>query len=95
MVDIDNAVKAAQSAWESADATKSARTYAEAALDAEQKKYAVGKSTTFTVLQLQNNLTSARSQEIRALANYNQALANLAAAEGSTLERHNLDVEVK
>jgi outer membrane protein TolC len=95
MVQIDNAVKAAQSAWESADATKSARIYAEAALDAEQKKYAVGKSTTFTVLQLQNNLTSARSQEIRALANYNQALANLAAAEGSTLQRHNLDVEVK
>ena len=95
MVQIDDAVKAAQSAWESVDATKSARIYAEAALDAEQKKYAVGKSTTFTVLQLQKNLTSARSDEIRALANYNQALANLAAAEGSTLERHNLDVEVK
>jgi len=95
MVQIDNAVKAAQSAWESVDATKSARIYAEAALDAEQKKYAVGKSTTFTVLQLQKNLTSARSDEIRALANYNQALANLAAAEGSTLQRHNLDVEVK
>ena len=95
LVQIDNAVKAAQSAWESADATRQARSYAEAALDAEQKKYAVGKSTTFTVLQLQNNLTSARSQEIRALANYNQALANLAAAEGSTLQRRNLDVEAK
>jgi outer membrane protein TolC len=95
MVQIDDAVKAAQSAWESVDATKSARIYAEAALDAEQKKYAVGKSTTFTVLQLQKNLTLARSDEIRALANYNQALANLAAAEGSTLQRHNLDVEVK
>jgi len=95
LVQIDNAVKAAESAWESADATKQARIYAEAALDAEQKKYAVGKSTTFTVLQLQNNLTSARSQEIRALANCNQALANLAAAEGSTLQRRNLDVEAK
>jgi HAE1 family hydrophobic/amphiphilic exporter-1 len=95
MVEIDNAVKAAQSAWESADATKQARIYAEAALDAEQKKYAVGKSTTFTVLQLQNNLTSARSQEIRALADYNKALANLAAAEGSTLQRQNLDLQAK
>jgi outer membrane protein len=95
LVQIDNAVKAAQSAWESAEATKQARSYAEAALDAEQKKYAVGKSTTFTVLQLQNNLTSARSQEIRALANYNQALANLAADEGSTLQRRNLDVGAK
>jgi outer membrane protein TolC len=95
MVDIDNAVKQSQSAWESVDATRQARTYAETALDAEQKKYTVGKSTTFTVLQLQNNLTSARSQEIRALANYNEALANLAAAEGSTLQRRNLEIKLK
>jgi HAE1 family hydrophobic/amphiphilic exporter-1 len=95
MVDIDNAVEAAKADWESVDATRQARTYAEAALDAEQKKYAVGKSTTFTVLQLQNNLTSARSQEIRALANYNQALANLAAAEGSSLQRDKLDLDAK
>lgn len=95
MVQIDNAVKTAQSAVESVDATKQARVYAEAALEAEQKKYAVGKSTTFTVLQLQNNLTTARSQEIRALANYNEALANLAAAEGSTMERDKLFIEAK
>jgi outer membrane protein len=95
MVQIDNAVKNAQSTYESAGATRQARIYAEAALDAEQKKYAVGKSTTFTVLQLQNTLTSARSQEIRALANYYEALANLAQQEGSTLERLHINVEVK
>jgi outer membrane protein TolC len=95
MVQIDDAVKQAQSALESVDATKQARTYAEAALDAEQKKYAVGKSTTFIVLQLQNNLTAARSQEIRSLANYNEALSNLAQQEGSTLQRRNVDLTVK
>jgi len=95
MVDIDNAVKQVQAAWESVAATKQARVYAEAALNAEQKKYAVGKSTTFTVLQLQNNLTAARSQEIRSLADYNKDLAALAQAEGSTLERRNVDVQVK
>ncbi|MGA2245304.1 MAG: TolC family protein [Verrucomicrobiota bacterium] len=95
MVEIDNAVKQAQSAWESVDATKQARVYAEAALDAEQKKYSVGKSTTFTVLQLQNNLTSARSAEIRALANYQEALTNLAQQEGTTLERRSVDVTAK
>ncbi|HVU26119.1 MAG TPA: TolC family protein [Verrucomicrobiae bacterium] len=94
MVEIDNAVKTAQSAYQSVDATRQARIYAEAALDAEQKKYAVGKSTTFTVLQLQNSLTTARSNEIRALADYNEALANLAAQEGSTLERNGIDVSV-
>ena len=95
MVSIDNAVKQAESNYQSVEATKQARIYAEAALDAEQKKYAVGKSTTFTVLQLQKNLTSARSDEIRALADYNKALANLAAAEGSTLERNGIKLEIK
>ena len=95
MVDIDNAVKQAQSSYESVQATQQARVYAEAALDAEQRKYAVGKSTTFTVLQLQNNLTAARSQEIRSLADYNEALANLAAKEGSTLERNSINIELK
>ena len=95
MVDIDNSVKLAQSAYESVSATRQARIFAEAALDAEQKKYAVGKSTTFTVLQLQNTLTADRGQEIRALANYYQALADLAFQEGSTLERNRINFEVK
>ena len=95
MVQIDNAVKQAESSYQSVEATKQARIYAEAALDAEQKKYAVGKSTTFTVLQLQKNLTSARSDEIRALADYNKALADLAAAEGSTLDRNAIKLELK
>ena len=95
MVEIDNAVKQAQSDYEAVQASRQARIYAEAALDAEQKKYAVGKSTTFTVLQLQNNVTAARSQEIRALANYNEALATLAQQEGSTLERNNINIQAK
>jgi len=95
LVEIDNAVKQAQSNYQSVEATKQARIYAEAALDAEQKTYTVGKATTFEVLQYQNNLTAARSQEIRALANYNEALVNLAAQEGSTLERHGIKLEVK
>ena len=95
LVEIDNAVKQAQSNYQSVEATKQARIYAEAALDAEEKTYAVGKATTFEVLQYQNNLTAARSQEIRALANYNEALANLAAQEGSTLERDRIDIQAK
>jgi outer membrane protein TolC len=95
LVEIDNAVKQAQSNYQSVEATKQARIYAEAALDAEQKTYAVGKATTFEVLQYQNSLTAARSAEIRALANYNEALSNLAAQEGSTLERNNINLEAK
>ncbi|HXC35613.1 MAG TPA: TolC family protein [Candidatus Acidoferrales bacterium] len=92
LVGIDNAVKTAQSDYESVDATRQARIYAEAALDAEQKTYSVGKATTFEVLTYQNNLTAARGQEIRALANYEEALANLYAAEGSTLDRLGINI---
>lgn len=95
MVQIDNAVKTAQSDYESAQATKQARIYAEIALDAQQKTYAVGKATTFEVLTYQNNLTAARSQEIRALANYNEALAALAEQEGTTLEVYNINLQAK
>jgi len=95
LVDIDNAVKQAQSDYQSVEASRQARIYAEAALDAEQKKYAVGKSTTFNVLGLQNTLTADRGTEIRDLANYYEDLANLAQKEGSTLERRHINVEVK
>jgi len=47
------------------------------------------------VLSLQRNLTSARSEEIRALTEYNRALAQLALAEGSTLDRNRIKLEIK
>jgi HAE1 family hydrophobic/amphiphilic exporter-1 len=95
MVEIDNAVKQVESGYQSVQATRQARIYAEAALDAEQKTYGVGKATTFEVLTYQNNLTTARSAEIRALANYNEALATLAQQEGSILEQYNINLEAK
>jgi outer membrane protein TolC len=95
LVEIDNAVKTAQSDYESVDATRQARIYAEEALDAEQKTYAVGKATTFEVLQYQNSLTAARGQEIRALANYEESLANLALQEGSTLDKLGISIQAE
>jgi outer membrane protein len=94
MVQVENDIGVVQSDYESVDATREARIYAEAALDAEQKTYAAGKATTFEVLQYQNTLTGARGQEIRALANYEEALANLAQAEGSTLDKLGINIEV-
>ena len=44
-----------------------------------------GKSTSFEVLQLQRDLTAARSSEIRALADYNIALSRLALDVGVAL----------
>jgi outer membrane protein TolC len=64
-------------------------------LDAEQKKLESGKSTTYTVLQIQRDLTTARGNEIQALDSYNKALSQLSFDEGSTLERLGINLEVK
>jgi outer membrane protein TolC len=95
LITIENDIAVAQTAFLRVDATREARLYAAAALDAEGKKLLSGKSTSFQVLQLQKNLTDARSAEIRALADYNIALAQLALDEGSTLERRYVKLDVK
>lgn len=93
IIEIDNALKAARNAYQRIDATLEARRYAEAALDAEEKKFANGKSTGFFVLQLQRDLTAARSSELRALADYNKTLADLWLSEGKTLDRRGVEVK--
>jgi outer membrane protein TolC len=95
IVQIDDAVKVAQSAFQRVDATRQATLFAKAALDAEQKKLESGKSTPFLVQQAQRDLTSARGAEIRALADYNQAISDLHFKEGSTLERSKVTIEFK
>jgi outer membrane protein TolC len=95
MLQIDDTVKLAQTNFERVSATKEARQFAEAALDAEQAKLENGKSTTFFVLQFQRDLTATRSAEIQALADYNKALALLAQREGSVFERNNLNLKIK
>jgi outer membrane protein TolC len=95
MVQIDDAIKLARTQYQRVDSTHQARLYAEAALDAAQKKLENGKSTSFEVLQLQRDLTAARSLEIQALADYNKALSQLSFNEGATLERNRIDLNVK
>jgi len=90
MVEIDDAIKTAASSYDRVQATRKAREYAEAALDAEQKRLENGKSTAFFVLSLQNDLTAARLSWIRSIADYNNALAELSYREASTLTRHEI-----
>jgi outer membrane protein TolC len=95
LIAIEDAIATAQSDFQRVNATREARIYAEAALNAEQKKLDSGKSTSFEVLRLQRDLTAARSDEIGALASYNEDLARLAQQEGSTLERRKIKLELR
>ncbi|HXT11243.1 MAG TPA: TolC family protein [Candidatus Angelobacter sp.] len=94
LISIENDISTIRSDYESVKATHEARLYAEAALEAEQKKFENGKSTLFTILGLQSKLTSARSDEITALANYNVDLSTFSFDEGSTFDRLKIDVNM-
>ncbi|HEX4646599.1 MAG TPA: TolC family protein, partial [Verrucomicrobiae bacterium] len=95
LLQVADYVNRAQSRYAQIGSTRQARIYAESALAAEQKKLVNGLSTSFIVLELQEILTAARNAEVQALAEYNKMLAQLAFAEGSTLEKHHLVIEVK
>ncbi len=95
MIQIDNDIGTIRASYDAVQATRAAREYEESALDAEQKKLESGKSTTYTVLQVQRDLTNARGNEIQALDAYNKNLSQLSLDEGSTLERLGINFEVK
>ncbi len=90
LVEVDDAAAAVATGYERVQATREARQYAEQALAAEQRKLESGKSTSFVVLQLQRDLTTARNTAIQALMDYNQQCAALALAEGGMLARHHV-----
>jgi outer membrane protein len=95
LVAVDNDVGQVESTLEQVNSTHAARLYAEDALKAEQTKLENGKSTSFNVLQLISNLTTARVNEIQALANYNIAVVQLSLDQGSTIEDNHINLKVK
>jgi outer membrane protein len=67
-------------------AAMKARELQQQTFDAEQKKYQLGASTTYTVIQTQRDLITAQGNELRALANLQEAKASYERALGRTLD---------
>jgi outer membrane protein TolC len=91
-MDVRNAAQAVDTAQKRVVASRQARESAEQQLAGEQKLYEVGRSTTFLLLQRQNELTNARTSELQAQTDYNKALADLQRATASTLRINNVVV---
>ncbi len=64
----------------------------EQTLDAEQKKYNLGASTIFQVVQAQRDLANARTNVIATQNEYANARVNLDRSTGHTLTAHNISV---
>jgi len=71
-------------------ATRVARKLAEEKLNAEEKKFKVGLSTSFNVLAFQEDLAEEQSNEIKAVIDYNKSLTRLNQVMARTLEAHDI-----
>ena len=74
------------------EATRVARRLAEERLDAQEKKFKVGLSTSRNILEDQERLANALTEETRALIDYHKSLASLDRATHSTLERFQIEM---
>jgi outer membrane protein TolC len=91
-VDLSNQVIGLQQARVRYQAAVRNRILSQQLLDAEQKKFALGVSTTFAVVQQQRDLTVAQSSEVAALVAYSNARIGLDQTVGLTLEQNHISV---
>lgn len=92
-VDVSNAVIALQQSRAQYQAAVKARVLQEQTLDAEQKKYALGASTIFFVIQAQRDLALAQATEVAALSTYNRSRVSLGRATGDILDQYSVSID--
>jgi len=90
---VRNAAFALQQAHAAVDSAQAARDFALQSLDAEQKKYKLGASTSYLVLQQQSNLTQAASNYVAALSTYEKAQVALEQVTATTLDHNGILME--
>jgi outer membrane protein TolC len=91
-VDVRNAQITLTQDKAAVDTAIQSRILAEQTLDAEQKKFLLGATTTYNVVLTERDLATARSVEVRALANLAEAKVNFDRALGRTLGVNRIDV---
>jgi len=92
-VEVRAAARAIDTAYRSVQAATKARELAERNLDAEKKKYENGMTTSFQVAQIQNDLTTAITLELQAIATYLKNISAWHKAVGDILEVKGVVVE--
>ena len=92
-VDVQNAIIGLQQSRARYQSAQKSRVLQEQTLDAEQKKYALGASTIFFVIQAQRDLAAAQGVEVAALSTYNRARVQLDQATGDILTTYNVSVD--
>ena len=90
--DVRNAEIAVTQAKASINAAIKATTLAKETLDAEQKKFKLGESTVFFVIQAQRDLATAEGNEARARSTYAKALTQFQQATATILDQYHIQM---
>ena len=88
--DVRAAIRSLQTSYRQIDVTARGRAYAEERLRAFEKKNAVGLATTKDVFDVENDLVTAKGNQIQALVDYNNAITALWHVTGELLERQGI-----
>ncbi len=91
-VDVSNQAVGLQQARVRYQAAVRNRVLEQQLLEAEQKKFSLGASTTYNVVQQQRDLATAQSTEVAALVAYSSARVALDQTLGTTLEVNHISV---
>jgi outer membrane protein TolC len=91
--EVKNAVHQLEQAKLSMAAAKISRDLAQKTLEAEQRKYELGASQIFFVLDAQTQLAQAELSLVQAEIGYQQAVAGVEHATGTLLEKHKVKIE--
>lgn len=93
IVEVRNAQIALEQNRARIEAAQKARELAQQTMDAEQKKFQLGASTIFFVIQAQRDLAAAKSTEVRARVDFANAEVQFDRALGRTLERSSITLD--
>ena len=92
-VDISNQMISLQQAHSRYQAAMQGQTLDQQLVDAEEKKFKLGASTTFNVIQTQRDLATAKSNVIAAAAEYANEKIGLERVLGTTLQVYNISLD--
>jgi outer membrane protein TolC len=92
-LDVLTAVSQVESSKDAMKLAVVARDFSQKYMEAEQKKYELGNSTIFFVLQAQGALVTAESSVVQNAVNYRRNLMNLLVRTGDLLEARGIAVQ--
>ena len=93
--EVRTAVRGIESTYKQLEVTARGRAYAEERLNAFSKKNQVGLATTKDVLDVENDLATAKGNEVKALADYNSAVTRFWTVTGELLAREGIKLSEK